>query len=254
MTDIRPAMPMGRPMRPPLPAWTLELVESHEVTPHMRRLVFTGEGLAQMDYRPGQDLAIQVPQEDGSFGRRHYTIRSLDRAAGRLAIDFVLHGHGGPAERFAREAKPGARLQANGPRGGAYVRPEADWHLFVGDETCLPGILHMIETLPAGAKGWAFIEVESAADEQPVNTQGDVEVVWIRRDGPSVPGSPALIRAVEDFQFPAGRGHACVIGETSTVRAQRQGLLARGLSREQINAEGYWRPGRMGGHDHIRDE
>ena len=35
------------------------------------------------------------------------------------------------------------------------------------------------------------------------------------------------------------------------MRAQRQGLIARGLPKTQIAAEGYWRPGRVGGHDHV---
>jgi NADPH-dependent ferric siderophore reductase len=62
-----------------------------------------------------------------------------------------------------------------------------------------------------------------------------------------------LIEALEAFQPPPGVGQACVIGETSTVRAQRQGLIARGLPKSQIAAEGYWRPGRVGGHDHVND-
>jgi hypothetical protein len=37
------------------------------------------------------------------------------------------------------------------------------------------------------------------------------------------------------------------------VRAQRQGLLARGLTKDRIAAEGYWRPGRVGGHDHVNE-
>ena len=60
-----------------------------------------------------------------------------------------------------------------------------------------------------------------------------------------------MFDAVEKFQFPQGNGHAYVIGETSNVRAVRHRLLERGLKREQISAEGYWRPGRIGGHDHV---
>jgi NADPH-dependent ferric siderophore reductase len=53
--------------------------------------------------------------------------------------------------------------------------------------------------------------------------------------------------------LPHGRGHAILIGETSNVRKQRQNLISRGLTREQIASEGYWRPGRIGGHDHVED-
>ncbi len=30
-------------------------------------------------------------------------------------------------------------------------------------------------------------------------------------------------------------------------------LGLEGLTREQISSEGYWRPGRIGGHDHVND-
>jgi NADPH-dependent ferric siderophore reductase len=48
-------------------------------------------------------------------------------------------------------------------------------------------------------------------------------------------------------------GHAYTLGETGLVRTLRQGLVARGLAKSQIFAEGYWRPGRVGGHDHVDD-
>jgi NADPH-dependent ferric siderophore reductase len=243
---------LSRPVRPPLPLWTLEVTGSEPVTPHMKRVFFTGE-LEGFDYKPGQDLALMIPLPDGELGRRHYTLRSFDREARRLAIDFVLHGHGGPAEAWALAAKPGDRLDGRGPRGGTYVRPDADWHLFVGDETCLPGIAAMLETLPKGAKAFAFIEIENEADRQALPTQADVALTWLTRNGPAQPASQALIDAVAAFAFPPGVGQAYVIGETSTVRTQRQGLIARGFDKTRIAAEGYWRPGRLGGHDHIND-
>ena len=53
------------------------------------------------------------------------------------------------------------------------------------------------------------------------------------------------------MDLPAGEGFAILISETSKVRAQRQHLLARGMPKDRIAAEGYWRPGRQGGHDHV---
>jgi NADPH-dependent ferric siderophore reductase len=63
--------------------------------------------------------------------------------------------------------------------------------------------------------------------------------------------SQALIARLAAYPFPAGHGHAYVLGETSTIRRQRHDLLACGLSKDQIFGEGYWRPGRLGGHDHL---
>jgi len=248
------AFPAARPMKPPMPLWPLTVVESHDVTPHMRRVSFALENAGGFDHKPGQDLVLMMTGDDGQPGRRHYTVRSVDKAAGRLDIDFVLHGHGGPAERWALSAKPGDTLEARGPRGRTMINPDADWHLFVGDETCLPGIFAMIESLPKSAKAYAFLEVDGKADQQPLDAVCDVELEWLVRGGPAEPGSARLIDRLALFAPRPGRGHAYVIGETSTVRTQRQGLITRGFDKSQISAEGYWRPGRQGGHDHIFDE
>jgi len=95
--------------------------------------------------------------------------------------------------------------------------------------------------------------VAGAEDEQPIETEAELQVRWLHRGRAPVAPSQALIAVLADFELPAGVGQACVIGETATVRAQRQSLLARGMDKSQIAAEGYWRPGRVGGHDHIID-
>ena len=63
-----------------------------------------------------------------------------------------------------------------------------------------------------------------------------------------------LIEAIVNFEPPPGVGHVYLLGETSTVRAQRQNLVARGFPKDHIFAEGYWRPDRIGGHDHVDDQ
>lgn len=242
--------PWARPARPPLPLHDLTLRDAQDLTPHMRRLTFGLDGV--LDHRAGQDLALLVPGADGEPQRRHYTIR--DAAPGEVTIDFVIHGHRGPGERFALEARPGDRVEARGPRGRTVLNPDADWHVFVGDETCLPGIFAMLETLPRRARAFAFIEVEHKDDRQYLDADCDLDLEWLVRNGPALPASLPLIERMSLFAPPPGRGQAYVIGETSTVRTIRRGLLARGLDRGQIAAEGYWRPGRVGGHDHIFDE
>ena len=248
MSEAAPAF--IRPARPPMPEWTLRVADVIDLTPHMRRILFTGP-LDGFKHLTGQDLVLLMDTGGDEPGRRHYTIR--DFKDGRLSIDFVLHGHNGPAERWAVAAKPGDQLQARGPRGRTVIRPDADWHVFVGDETCLPGIAAMIESLPERAQATAFIEVAQEADRQEIHARCRLDLNWLVRHGPAVPASPRLIERLSLFAPPPGRGQAYVIGETSTVQAQRRGLLARGLGKDQISAEGYWRPGRLGGHDHIFD-
>lgn len=246
-----PGAPRGMG-RPPLRAWTLRVVDAFDVEPRMRRMRLTADDLHEMSYRPGQDLVLQIPLPGGETGRRHYTIRRLDREARLLEIDILLHGDT-PGPSWARAARPGDLIEARGPRGRTVVDPEADWHLFCGDETGLPAILHMLETLPAGVPAFVFLEVASPEDRVPVDSPAEVTVEWVFRDGaPPGPGTLLLDR-LERFALPEGRGKAYVTGETSNVRRQRQSLLSRGMTREQVAAEGYWRPGRAGGHDHVDD-
>jgi NADPH-dependent ferric siderophore reductase len=79
----------------------------------------------------------------------------------------------------------------------------------------------------------------------PLDPSAKTAINWVTRN------SSALFDAVENFPLPKGEGFAYVIGETAKVRAIRHRLLERGIARNRIAAEGYWRPGRIGGHDHA---
>jgi len=230
--------------------WNLTVVETAEAAPRMRTVSLTGPDLGELDWRPGQDLVLGLPQPDGGIARRHYTIRAFNAAARRLDIDFVLHGDS-PAGRWALGAQPGEVIEAQGPRGRTRITEGADWRLFVGDETALPAIFAMAESLPAGARAAALIEVDGQTDVQPLVSPAEVAVEWLfRRGAPAGPSTILLDRLSALAPRPRG-AHAYVLGETSNVRAQRHYLLSRGFGRDQITAEGYWRPGRVGGHDHV---
>lgn len=231
---------------------TLRVLEAKDLTPRMRRVSLTLDGTDPFEPKAGQDLVMMLPDGAGGLGRRHYTIRRFDPATRQVDIDFVLHSQTTPGARFALTAEAGDAVLAFGPRGRNVVQPGADWRLFVGDETCIPPILAMIETLPAGATAHAIIEIADDTDRQQVSSPAEITVDWISRGGAhAAPMSQALIDRLAAYQLPAGQGHVYVLGETSTIRRQRHDLLARGLAKEQIFGEGYWRPGRVGGHDHL---
>lgn len=240
------------PSRPKLPEWTLTVVEAFNVTPKMRRVVVTTDNSEAFNYQAGQALVMQIPLGNGETGRRDYTIRALDKAKKQIALDFVLHGTT-PAPTWAGNVKAGDTITARGPRGRTVFNPSADWHLLTGDETCIPAILHIIETMPAGTRAFAFIEVANTEEQQVFETQADAKVEWINREGQHAGPSSIVLDQVSAFQFPEGTGHAYLIGETSNVRALRHHLIDRGFNRNQIASEGYWRPGRISGHDHVDD-
>ena len=140
----------------------------------------------------------------------------------------------------------GDRIDAIGPRGKITLHPEADWHLFVADETGLPGVLAMIEALPRASTATAVLEVDTAADEQAFAAAPgpSLDVRWLHRAGESVPGDPdPMLAAVAGVELPTGVGHTYIAAEAGVVRSVTKALNERGVSQEQISGKAYWRRG-----------
>ncbi|MBI1622547.1 siderophore-interacting protein [Aquamicrobium zhengzhouense] len=232
--------------------WTLRVISSADAEPNMHRVTFTCDDIAEFDYLPGQAIVFFMTLPNGETGRRHYTIRSMDRAAGTFDVDFLKHG-ASPATDWAKSAKAGDTIVARGPRGKTTYDSSADWHLMTGDETCIPAFAHILETMPEGKRAYVFLETDGPAGEIAIETKADADIRWLHRNGAPAGPNNLMFDAVEAFELPQGIGRALIIGETSNVRRQRHALIARGLTREQISSEGYWRPDRVGGHDHVDD-
>ncbi|MFE7429245.1 siderophore-interacting protein [Streptomyces sp. NPDC057545] len=206
--------------------------------------------------REGQDVPrLPVPDADDAHGMRWYeaylaipeperplmrsfTVRGYDRASGVMTVDFVLHGDDGPAARWGRGARPGEVLGMVGP-SAAYARPlpAADWLLLAGDETALPAIGTLLESLPAGSRAVVYAEVADAAEHRMLHSPGEVSVHWVDRDR-----GGALVDAVRAAELPPGPGAAWLAGEAGAVRALRRHLVGeRGLPRNAVEFSGYWR-------------
>lgn len=232
--------------------WTLKVLKSFDITPHMRRVQLTGDNLDEFQPRSGQEIVLQL-SDGGEPARRHYTIRRFDRANKTLDVDFVLHGHRTPGVAWALDAKPGDLLDIRGPRGRIAIDGSADWYLFLGDETAIPAIFGLIESLPAKARAFAFIEIADDQERQSVETAAQLDLKFLSRNGAAPGPNDLLARALAGFTLPAGKGQAFTLGETSNIRGLRHNLVERGMDRSQIYSEGYWRPDRIGGHDHVNE-
>jgi NADPH-dependent ferric siderophore reductase len=236
--------------RPPLRSWTLVVDGRREITPRMLRVSFAADDLAAEPWKPGQDVVLSLPQPDGAAARRHYTLRHVDPAASRVEIDFVLHGDS-PAGCWARAVRTGERIEAQGPRGRTSLAADVEHHIFCGDETGLPGIFAMAEALPAGARASALIEIAGPEERQPLQAAAPVGIEWLSRGGAAPGPNTLLLARLQALDLTPASTHAYLIAETSKVRDMRHFLLAQGFDKARITAEGYWRPGRVGGHDHV---
>jgi NADPH-dependent ferric siderophore reductase len=222
----------------------LRVEDVSTLTPSLRRIRLSAEGLAQIGALPGQDVMLSVPTRDGSTVRRRYSIRKIEGEAGILVIDIVVHGDG-PGAIWAAGVQPGDAVEGIGPRGKVTVKEEAAWHLFVGDESFTPAIFSMVESLPAQTPAVVVIEVGGAEDELPLDAVAcPAGPTWLYRESAPGVASEVLLAHLKGLELPAGRGHAYVGGEFVNVRAVRAVLAELGMEDEQISPKAYWRAGR----------
>jgi NADPH-dependent ferric siderophore reductase len=172
----------------------------------------------------------------------YYTVRYHRPATAEVDIDFVLHGGGGTTSRWAASASPGDPVALWGPRTLYHSHPAATWQLLVGDETGLPAIGAILESLPAGSGARVFVEVGDAGDEQPLRAAATVEVTWLHRDGVPAGESTLLLDAVRALTLPRGTVYAWGGGELRVMTELRRHLREeRGLAAEAVSVTGYWR-------------
>lgn len=133
---------------------------------------------------------------------RTYTVRAVrpDEGLGEVDIDFVLHGAGdgerdGPASRWVADIQIGAacvligpNARYDGPASGIEWAPpaEATTLVLAGDETAVPAITAILESLAPGTRAHGFIEVPDSGDALPVALPDGVQLTWLPRNGPSV--------------------------------------------------------------------
>ncbi|MFD5224251.1 siderophore-interacting protein [Microbacterium sp. NPDC058342] len=208
---------------------------------------------------------------------RTYTIRSPRPGDREIDVDFALHGTEGPASAWAGGAGVGDPMfvvgpdsRAEAPGGGIEWKPgTATSVLIAGDETAMPAICSIVESLHDGITGDVCIEVPTESDALPLSAPDGVRVTWLARGGAahgvrlsaavhawgreraaaSAPGT-ALAETDPDvlWDVPEAVGsgeYAWLAGEAGTITALRRHLVRDlGIDRRSIAFMGYWRQGR----------
>ncbi|MDX3528526.1 siderophore-interacting protein [Streptomyces sp. ID05-39B] len=252
----------------PFRFFSLQVVRTRRLGPSLVRVTFAGEDLRHFfsdGYdqslslflpHPGQDApAVPVELGDGWWQgwrelpddvravMRSYTLRELRRDPDEVDIDFVLHTPAGPASAWADRARAGDRVLLLGPAvaGNRAIRfrppQDTDLVLLWGDETALPAIASILESLPAGQRVRAWLEVHDPHHAQELVTSADAEITWLA-DGTS-------LDAVREAELPAAeRPYAWMAGESGSVKALRRHFVReRGIDRRRVTFVGYWRQG-----------
>ncbi|MEU0434589.1 siderophore-interacting protein [Streptomyces sp. NPDC006290] len=270
----------------PFRFFSLQVVRTRRLGPSLLRVTFAGPDLRAF-HSDGRDQSLSlflphpgqrepaVPIELGDNWwqgwrelpdgvravMRSYTLRQLRRDPDEIDIDFALHGlepgtaaPAGPASRWASCARAGDRVVLLGPavedNRAIRFRPPADTDLVVlwGDETAVPAAAAILESLPAGLRVRAWLDVHHAADIQDLTTSADAEITWLVRDersDASSPRSSMALDALRAAQLPSSRApYAWIAGESGRVKELRRHLVReRGIDRRRVTFVGYWRQG-----------
>jgi NADPH-dependent ferric siderophore reductase len=256
-------------------------------------LPLPGRGIDDCPADPDWYGAWRALPADRRMPIRTYTIRALRPELGEVDVDFVLHGATGPASAWAETAVvgdevvligPNARFP--GPTGGFEWHPPADASrlLIAGDETAVPAICAIVETLPAGRHARVLLEVPTSADVLNTAAPAGVRITWLPRwpdDGADAAPRGALLTeavvaameeladvlspvpgtAPDDVDVDAGilwevpqdeaasrrssGVYAWLAGEAGVVKGLRRHLVhERGVDRHSVAFMGYWRDGR----------
>ena len=219
-------------------------VSSTPLSSSINEVVLAGQA-ALLCGVPGNDVMVQLTNPAGKLVRRRYSVHAVDEARDQFTL-WITTAHEGPGSVWARRAQPDDEVDIVGPRGKIVLDPEADWHLFLGDITCLGSAYRMAHSVEAPGKVIFIVETDHADDALTTTFDEGIAVtgIFVDRRERAKDDPAGLFSGLSAFAFPPGRGHAYLFGEFHVMKEVREALLDRGLDDESIDMKAFWRVGR----------
>ncbi|MCR2817717.1 siderophore-interacting protein [Microbacterium sp. zg.Y1090] len=228
------------------------LAERQWLTPHYVRLRLVGEDLIGFSSLGSDDhIRVFFPgappasvEQLRSAPSREYTPLDWDAEAGRLDLEFAIHGDG-VASQWAATAELGAVAGVGGPRGSLVLSGRPDSWLLAGDETAVPAMRRYAALMDADAQGRIIVEVADVAHELSIAAPSGVAVSFVHRGADRAGAALAqTLDALTAADRPAGDVFAFVAAEQAIVKPARALLQERwALPADGFVAKGYWKRG-----------
>lgn len=227
----------------------------------MRRMVLGGEQLGGFAIEspassvrlllppPGQNTIVmptwsgnQFDLPDGSRAPiRTFTPRRFDPDRLELTLDMVLHA-GGAAADWARGAENGDEVAVSGPGRSEELDDSARSFLLAGDESAIPAISQLLESINAEHSIDVHIEVATAEGRLDLPAHPNTVITWHEAATGSAPGDAMAAAVMGIEELPDA---VWVAGEAASVQRLRKYLFnERGRDRSSVTARGYWKLGR----------
>jgi NADPH-dependent ferric siderophore reductase len=219
-----------------------------QITASARLIRLAGPELDGLGWTPGQQVRVLVTGPLTALtGLLHTTMRSYSIWAHESDwVELCVYEHGeGPGADWARTVKPGDEVSFRRPEGRLVLRPDAAYHLFVGEETATVPFGAMLRALPREAEAHAVLEAQGPDARLPLPEIA--QVTWVDRGDAAAPDSALLVGALRAAKLPDAPGVAYVAGEARTCQAVRAHLTReRGWPRRSVIVKPFWAPGKRG--------
>lgn len=253
-----------RPVPSPYRTFLTEVVAVTEVTPGFRQVTVSGDHLATFAPvgpdtflylllpPPGRteltigtdfswDAVPDMSEEDRPVGG-YYTLRRWRPEAREIDVWGVVHEGAGPAGTWFETVAPGAPVALWGPRTAFDPPADTDGYLLVADETGLPAVAVILETLSPDTPIVVLAEADTPELAPPLPEHPGATVRWLFREGRD-PGTTTLIGdAACTVTLPGEYPYVWGGGESRAMTAVRKHVRrGLGLAREQVSLVAYWR-------------
>jgi NADPH-dependent ferric siderophore reductase len=184
----------------------------------------------------------QFELPDGSRAPiRTFTPRYFDDRSTELTLDIVLHDHGAATD-WARTARPGDEVAISGPGRSEDLERSARSYLLAGDESAIPAIGQLLESIPGDRSIEVHIEIADPAARIELPVHPGATVAWHDAADGAAPGEAMVGAVMATDPLPDA---VWVAGEAAAVQRLRRHLFdERGRTRSTVTARGYWKLGR----------
>ena len=191
-----------------------QLVTSTQLSPSIREVVLAGQA-ALLCGAPGNDVMVQLTNPAGKMVRRRYSVHAVDEERDEFTL-WITTAHEGPGSAWAQSAQPGDDVDIVGPRGKIVLDREADWHLFMGDVTCLGSSYRMGQSIEAPGKAIFIVEVDDIDDAVTTTFDEGIAVtgVFVERRARAKDDPAGLLSGLSAFAFPPERRCSIAVSRT----------------------------------------
>lgn len=224
-----------------------EVVSSHLLTPHLQRVVLTGEDFSDFpENEEGGYVKVilegtkeEIEASDKRPKMKSYTVAHFDKTKKELTLDFAANLHEGQATNWAKNAKPGDKIVLAGPGPRKiYDFPQTDYLMFC-DLTSINAVRAYLNLVPESATGKAIIFVPTLEDIQKLPTRSQISIEFITEDSDDLYAKHAM-----NYTELSSKTIVFAGGEHHKVMALRNFLFKeKELPQDNVFISSYWKRG-----------